>query len=101
LGSDLNLAGGHLWIDIFFAAQADLSDRGNDIFGTGLIGFGVPVRCEIPIQNHLSNSSAVAHVEKYEVSMIAAPVYPAHQYNLLAGVLRPELAAGMSTLKIA
>jgi hypothetical protein len=51
------------------------------------------------IEHHLRNPRPVAHVKEDEIAMIAPPVHPAHQDNVLTIVLDAELATLVCSLQ--
>jgi hypothetical protein len=53
------------------------------------------------VENRLRQAFAVAQVDENHGAMIAPPVDPSHQQNLLARVGGAQLAAGVGTAKLA
>ncbi len=56
---------------------------------------------ELLIQNNLGDAGAIAQIEEDEVAVIAAPVDPAHENDLLACVGGAQCAAEMRAFEIA
>jgi hypothetical protein len=52
------------------------------------------------VQHHLRNAGAVAHIEKDKVAVVAPPVHPSHQNNVLTILLYTELSALVRALQI-
>jgi hypothetical protein len=61
----------------------------------------VAVGRELLVEHDLGNAGAVAQIEKDQVAVVAAPVDPAHQNHLLAGVGGAQVAAKMRPFEIA
>ncbi len=53
------------------------------------------------IQNDLRDAGAVAHVEEDQVAVVAPPVHPSHQYNILAILLYAQNSTRMRPLQTA
>jgi len=66
-----------------------------------MLALGVAFGRELLVENDLGDASAVAEIEEDEVAVVAAPVDPAHQHHLLAGVSGAQCAAEMRAFKIA
>jgi hypothetical protein len=50
------------------------------------------------VEHDLRNPRPVAHVEKDQVAMVAPPVHPAHQDDVLASLFDTEIAAAIRPL---
>jgi hypothetical protein len=51
------------------------------------------------IQHHLGNARPVAHIQKDQVAMVAPPVHPTHQHNILPRPLRAKLPTHLRPLQ--
>ena len=98
---DFDFAGDHFRVDRIGAAQADLADRGDDVFRAHVLGFGMAFGRKVLIQHNLRNAVAIAQVEEDEVAVIAPAIHPTHQRDGLAGVGGAQFAAGVSALSCA
>ena len=66
-----------------------------------LFGALVNRRIDLFVENRLRQAFPVAQVDENDGAMIAPPVDPSHQEDLLARVGGAQLAAAMSTAKLA
>ena len=90
---NLHLAGRHLGIDRILVAQPHFAHRGHHVLRPHLLALEMPVRRQLFIQHHLRNAAAVAHIQKDQVAVVAAPVHPAHHNHLFACVRGAQFAA--------
>jgi hypothetical protein len=56
---------------------------------------------QILVQHNLRDPGAIAQVQEDQVAMVAAAVYPSHQDDLLARLLRAEFPTSVRALKSA
>ena len=80
--------------------SADLADDGDDVLGAQICSrLGVAFGAQVFVEHDLRNAAAVAQVEKDQVAVIAAAVYPAHQYDRLPASCGAQYAAGVCALQ--
>ena len=99
VGDQLHFACRHLRIDGARIAAPQRAFGSHDIFWAHMLGLRVAFPREVLVQNDLSDSGAVAQVEKDEVAVVATAVDPTHQHDRLAGVFGAKLPTGMGALQ--
>ena len=101
MGYEFDVAGGHVGIGEAFAAVAEDSCDGDDVFGTRCFCLSVSFRRDFLVEDDLRDASAIAEVEEDEIAVVAAAVDPTHEGDGLAGVGAAEFAAGVRALELA
>ena len=66
-----------------------------------MFAFGVALRRHFLVEDDLGDAGTVAKVEEDEVTVVAAPVDPAHQHHLPAGVGGAQFAAHAGSFEVA
>ena len=83
---DLYVTGGNFRIASVLVASDDFTSHSNDVFATQLLCFRMCRRGVRRIENHLSDTVAIAQIDKREITKVSAFGYPTHQYNLFSNV---------------
>ena len=87
----------------------DLSNRtgpphpaldGDHVLRPRRLTLGMGFARDLFVQHYLGNAGAVAHIQKDQVAVVAPPVHPSHQNNVLAILLYAELSAHLRPLQI-
>ena len=96
-----DFAGGHVGIHRPRRALRHRAFHRDDVFVAHLFGALVNRRIDLFVENRLRQAFPVAQVDENDGAVIAPPVDPSHQEDLLARVGGAQLAAAMSTAKLA
>ena len=96
-----DFAGGQVGIHGLGRALLHRAFHRDHVFGAHLFGALVNGRIDIFVEDRLGEAFAVAQVDEDHAAVIAPPVDPAHQEDLLARVGGAQLAAGMGAAKVA
>ena len=83
LAQYFDLTGGHLWINGAIRAQTYPAFNLDHEFVAYILGDRKTLY-RIRIINHLGNPLAVANIEKYHATVVAAPVYPTTKDHVFA-----------------
>ena len=81
--------------------SATLPFHGDHVFRPHLLGALMHGGIHILVEDHLGDAFTVAQIDENDAAMVAAPVDPAHQEHVLAGVGGAQLAAGVGAAKLA
>src|SRR5580704_5622175 len=99
VGDDFDFAGKQIRIGLlplnYFAFDGDYE------FAAHLFRLGMRFRLRFFVEDHLDDSSAIAHVEEEEIAKVAAAMDPAENNDVLIGVRSTECAAVVSAFQIA
>src|SRR5205809_2148029 len=100
LHHDLDLTGGDVFVHGALVTTAHPANGCHHKLRTQAAGFLMDGGILAFVKNKLRHSSAVPQINKNHVAKITAPVDPAHQNNLFAGMVDAKLPTSMGTTKI-
>ena len=98
VGDHFDRAGQHVRIGEALAAQPDVPLDGDDVLGASCVGL-VMRRADLLVDDHLGHAGPVAQIEKDQPAMVAPPVHPAHQNDVLPRMFRAKLSTHLRPLQ--
>jgi hypothetical protein len=87
---ELDLAGGHVRVDVLLLARDDRAEGADDVLGAQLLGLCVGV--VLGMEDELDQAAAIAQVDEDQPAVVAPAVHPPGHAQLLSDVLLAHVA---------